>query len=74
MSDKQYDETNRGVLFKNQDKQKDTHADYRGRVNVNGKEFWLDAWLKQPHNGGPKFLSISVKAKDGSSKKQDEDL
>jgi len=57
-----FDNTNRGVLFKNERKEKDTHSDYNGTVNVGGQEFWLDAWLKESKNG-KKFFSLSVKAK-----------
>lgn len=57
-----YDNTNRGALFKNEDKQSDRHADYRGSINVDGKEFWLDAWLKTSKQG-KKFMSLSVKPK-----------
>lgn len=57
-----YDNTNRGALFKNDRKEKDTHADYRGSINVNGVDHWLDAWIKQGKNG--KFMSLSIKPKD----------
>lgn len=59
----EYDNTNRGSLFKNDRKQADTHADYNGSVNVNGQEFWLNAWLKTAKSG-QKFMSLSVKPKD----------
>lgn len=58
----EYDNTNRGALFKNDDKQSDKHADYRGQINIDGKEFWLDAWLKTS-KAGKKFMSLSVKPK-----------
>jgi hypothetical protein len=59
---KEFDNTNRGVLFKNADKTDDKHADYRGEVNVAGDEFWLNAWLKTSKKG-TKFLSLSLKPK-----------
>jgi hypothetical protein len=62
MADKQYDDTNRGALFKNADKSDEKHADYRGEINVNGELFWLNAWLKTSKKG-TKFLSLSVKPK-----------
>lgn len=61
MSD--YDNTNRGALFKN-DKEggNPNWPDYRGNINVNGQEFWLDAWIKTS-KAGDKFMSLSIKPK-----------
>lgn len=61
----QYDDTNRGALFKNNDKASDNHPDYSGKINVDGKDYWVSAWIKEAKNGG-KFMSLSVKAKDGA--------
>lgn len=58
----QYDNTNSGVLFKNNEKASDKHPDYGGQLNVDGKEYWLNAWIKDGKKG--KFLSISVKPKE----------
>ena len=58
----QYDNTDRGVLFKNTRKEKDSHPDYNGSINVGGTEMWLSAWIKQGKNGP--FMSLSVKPKD----------
>jgi uncharacterized protein (DUF736 family) len=60
----QYDNTNRGVLFKNQKKESDSHPDYNGSINVGGKEYWLDAWIKEGKESGKKFMSLSVKPKE----------
>lgn len=58
-----YDNTNRGALFKNERKEKETQPDYTGSLNVDGVDFFLDAWLKTAESGR-KFMSVSVKRKD----------
>lgn len=66
----EYDNTNRGVLFKNKDKQADTHADWNGNINVDGAEFYLNAWVKESSKDGSKFLSLSVKPKVAAAAKK----
>lgn len=53
-----------GTLFKNDRKEKDTHADYRGEIRIDGRDYWLSCWIKEGRNG--KFLSLSAKLKDGT--------
>jgi hypothetical protein len=60
-----YDNTNRGVLGKNKRKEQDSHPDWTGSLNVKGEDFWLNGWLKANGQTGEKFLSLSVKPKDG---------
>jgi hypothetical protein len=69
MTNGQFDNTNRGALFKNMDKTEEQHADYRGEINVAGDEFWLNAWLKTSKKG-TKFLSLSLKPKTAVAKTQ----
>jgi hypothetical protein len=64
MSD--YDNRNRGVLFKNNDKTEETHPDYRGRLNVDGVDLWLSARLKTSKNG-MKYMSLSVKPQNADT-------
>jgi hypothetical protein len=59
---KDYDNTNRGVLFKNDRKESDKHPDYKGSINVDGVEHWLDAWIKTGAKG--KFMSLSINPKE----------
>jgi hypothetical protein len=58
-----YDNTNRGALFKNERKEKETQPDYTGSLNVGGVDYFLDAWLKTAESGR-KFMSVKVKRKD----------
>ncbi len=66
---KQYDRTNTGTLGKNPDRKTDKHPEYTGSININGIEYWLNAWVKvagpTAKEPGSKFFSLSVKPKDG---------
>jgi uncharacterized protein (DUF736 family) len=64
----EYDNTNKGVLFRNQEKgEGDKKPDYTGKLNVGGKDYRLAGWLRESKSGS-KFLSIAIsepKAKSG---------
>lgn len=51
--------TNTGAIFKNDKKQKETHPDYRGKINVEGKDFEMALWLKESAKG-IKYFSVSI--------------
>lgn len=53
----QYDNTNSGVFFKNE-KKSEKAPDYKGKLNVNGKEFEIAGWVREGKNG--KFISLKV--------------
>lgn len=54
---------NTGSLFKNDKKESDTHADYKGQALIGGVEHWLDAWINES-SGGVKYMSLKFKPKD----------
>ena len=64
----EYDNTNRGVMFKNDRKEKETHPDLKGSINIDGKEFWLSGWSKVTSKGD-KMLSLSVTPKEQQAAK-----
>ena len=57
-----YDNTNRGVLFKNEDKCGEKDPDYKGNINVAEDDYWLSAWIKTSKEG-KKYMSLSVQPK-----------
>jgi len=59
---------NSGILFKNRDKETDRHPDYKGDATIEGRPYWLSAWVKDGRKGG-KFLSISLRPKDAPATK-----
>lgn len=65
-----YDNSNRGAIFKNDDKQQDNHPDYKGSLNVNGVDLWVSGWIKTSEKTGKKFLSLSVKPKEDAPVKK----
>ena len=52
----EYDNTNRGVLFKNDKGNNPKRPDYRGSANWNGAEFNISGWVKESKKDGSKFL------------------
>jgi hypothetical protein len=69
----EYDNTNRGVLFNERDKKTgDSDRDYGGKINIEGREFWLSAWIKTSAKG-VKYMSLSVRPKDEPTKASDDD-
>jgi hypothetical protein len=54
-----YDNKNRGALFKNNRKTKDTHPNLTGKIDIDGVEYWLSGWTKESR-GGDKYISLSL--------------
>lgn len=68
-----YDNTNRGALFKNDNKKTDKHPDYQGSINVEGTERYLSAWISKAKSGKT-YMSISLgKPKDQPVEEQSQD-
>jgi len=64
---REYDNVNRGALFKNASRRGDRSPDYTGKLNIEGTEFRMSAWL-QAAKDGSKYLSIAVRAQDSEAR------
>ena len=64
----EYDNTNRGSLFKNDRKETDKHPNYKGSLNVAGTDYWISAWIKKSKEGST-FMSLSVEEKGKDNRK-----
>ena len=53
-----YDNTNTGAIFKN-DKKTEKQPDYRGTINVEGKDYEIALWIKTSQKG-TQFLSAAI--------------
>lgn len=62
----EYDNTNRGVIFPNDRKQKSSHPDFKGSCTIktpDGEliEYWVSGWEKEGRNGPLMSLSFQLK-------------
>ena len=57
-----FDNSNSGVLFKNDNIHSDKHADYRCEVNVAGFDYWLNGYVRTSKKG-VKFIAFKLKPK-----------
>ncbi len=61
----EYDDTNRGQIWKNDRKESERHPDFKGSLNVEGKDYWVSAWLRSAEaNPRAPSLRFSITAKD----------
>lgn len=57
-----FDNTNRGVLFRAKEVPSEKHPSYTGKLNVGGVDFRLSAWVKESKTG-EKFFSLAISEK-----------
>ena len=65
---------NKGSIFKNEKKEKETHPDYTGQANVNGTIYNVSAWINESKTGKKYFgLAFSIpKPKDSKPLSKDD--
>ena len=59
----EFDNTNRGAMFKNDKEGNEKRPDYTGSLNVEGTEYKLSAWIREAKSGS-KFMSIACDKKE----------
>jgi uncharacterized protein (DUF736 family) len=67
---KEYDNNNRGVLFKNDKGGNDKRPDYRGSATINGVDLNISAWIKRSQKTGDAYMSLSFEPKKAAAPKR----
>lgn len=61
----EYDNTNQGAIWGNDRKTEDRQPDFKGNINVEGKEYWVSAWKRRPDaSPSSPSLKFSLTPKD----------
>ena len=68
----QYDNTNSGIMYRNENRKTDKHPEFTGSINVNGEDFWLSGWVNEGKPGGKfegkRYFSIKLNPKEQLSR------
>jgi hypothetical protein len=62
MDNKQNQRDNSGVLFKSDKIENERSPQYKGNITVEGKDYWISAWVKEGKSG--KFMGLAVSPKE----------
>ena len=66
---KEYDNNNRGALYKNDKGGNDKRPDYRGSATIAGVDLNISAWIKRSQKTGDAYMSLSFEPKKDAPKK-----
>ena len=60
-----FDNSNRGAIWRNKDKQEDKQPDFKGSINVAGVDYWISGWQrKEGDNPKAPVIRFSVQPKE----------
>jgi hypothetical protein len=59
---------NTGILSRNERRDSDKSPEFKGTAQVNGVEYWLNAWVNE--KDGRKFFKLKFNPKDERQKPQ----
>ena len=69
-----FDNTNKGVLFINEDRKSNKHPHYKGSfTDSEGTEFWVSGWKKLSKND-QKYISLSFTPKETEDDEDEDDF
>ena len=54
---------NSGALFRNDKRATEQHPDYTGNMNIDGREYYLSAWVNESARTGQKYFAIKATPK-----------
>ena len=57
------DKNNSGALFRNDKRETEKHPDYTGNITIEGKEFYLSAWVNESARTGQKYFALKATPK-----------
>ena len=57
---------NSGAIFKNDKKTAENQPDYRGKINVDGKEWEISLWVKEGQKAGKSIPNLLAKKQPNS--------
>ncbi len=63
MSDYQQ-KPNSGSLFRNDRKTAANHPDHKGSALIDGKEYWISAWINEAKSSGKKYFGLAFELKE----------
>ena len=58
------DNDNRGAIWKNEKRQKDTQPHWTGNATIDGKEYWVSAWKGDSDKARAPVVSFAFNAKE----------
>jgi len=61
-NNRQEQRNNSGVLFKSDKIENERSPQYKGNITVEGKDYWISAWVKEGKSG--KFMGLAVSPKE----------
>ena len=57
------DNKNSGALFRNDKRATEQHPDYTGNITIEGKEYYLSAWVNESARTGQKYFALKATPK-----------